>query len=94
MQMYKEAIEEDDTNKMHVEVEEGWKLLLRRGGDTQRYCDALLKDKCTYLVEDAIAEFGLRTGSAGMHSRAMCRVFCTGDYMRMTGMILTIPRRM
>jgi hypothetical protein len=62
MQMYKEAVEEDDTNEMHVEVEEGWKLLLKKGGDARRYRDALLKDKCAYLVEGAIAEFGLWHG--------------------------------
>ena len=44
MQMYKEAVEADDTHEMHVEVEEGWKLLLRKGGDPMRYRDALLKD--------------------------------------------------
>ena len=45
MQMYREAVEEDDTNEMHVEVEEGWKLLLRKGGDPRRYRDALLKEE-------------------------------------------------
>ena len=44
VQMYKAAVEEDDTNKMHAEVEEGWKLLLRKDGSTRRYRDALLKD--------------------------------------------------
>ena len=47
---------------MHAEVEEGWKLLLRKDGSTRRYRDALLKDKCAYLVKDAIAEFGMQHG--------------------------------
>ena len=47
---------------MHVEVEEGWKLLLKKGGDAKRYRDSLLKDECGYLVEDAIAGFGLQHG--------------------------------
>jgi hypothetical protein len=62
MQMYKEAVEEDDSNTIHVDVEEGWKLLLKKVGDAKRYRDALLKDECGYLVEDAIAEFGLQHG--------------------------------
>jgi hypothetical protein len=62
MQLYKEAVEENDTNKMHVEVEEGWKLLLKKGGDARRYRDALLKDECAYLVKGAIAEFGMQHG--------------------------------
>jgi hypothetical protein len=47
---------------MHVGVEEGWKLLLRKGGDTRRYRDALLKDKCAFFVKVAIAEFGMQHG--------------------------------
>jgi hypothetical protein len=62
MQMYKAAVEEDDTHKIHAEVEEGWKLLLRKDGNPRRYRDAILKRQCGYLVEDAIAEFGLRHG--------------------------------
>jgi hypothetical protein len=60
MQMYKEAVKENDTIDIHAEVEEGWKLLLRKGGDPTRYQDALLKDECAYLIEDTIAEFGMR----------------------------------
>jgi hypothetical protein len=60
MQMYKDAVKEDDTNKMYAEVEEGWKFLLRKDGSTRRYRDALLKEKCAYSVKDAIAEFGMR----------------------------------
>ena len=62
MQMYKAGVKEDDTNIMHAEVEEGWKLLLRKGGNARRYRDALLKDECAYLVEGAIADFGMRHG--------------------------------
>ena len=62
MKMYKEAVEEDDTNEMHVEVEEGWKLLLKKGGDARRYRDAHLKGECAYLVKGAIAEFGMQHG--------------------------------
>ena len=54
MEMYKEAVWEDENIAMHVEVEEGWKLLLRKDGNTRRYHDALLKDECAYLVEEAI----------------------------------------
>ena len=60
--MYKEAVEEDDTNKIHVEVEEGWKLMLRKGGNPWQYFDSLLKRQFGYLVEDAIAKFGRQNG--------------------------------
>ena len=46
MKMYKAVVKEDDTNEMHTEVEEGWRLLLRKDGSTRRYREALLKDKC------------------------------------------------
>ena len=35
---------------------------MKMGDNARRYRDALLKYKCGYLVEDAIAEFGLRHG--------------------------------
>ena len=43
MRMYREAVNEDDTNAIHAEVEEGWKLLLRKDGNLKQYCNALLK---------------------------------------------------
>jgi hypothetical protein len=101
MQFYKEAVKADDTNTIHVEVEEGWKLLLRKDGDTRRYRDALLKDECSHLVEDAIAEFGMQHGVCSLQECFFSRetdcslvTICTGDYMRMTGRIRTIPWRM
>ena len=60
--MYKKAVSKGDTHKLHVEVEEGWRLLLWKGGDPMRYKDALLKYEFAYLVEDAIAEFSMRCG--------------------------------
>ena len=37
-------------------------MLVKKGGDTRRYRDALLKDKCVFAVEDAIADFGMEHG--------------------------------
>ena len=60
--MYKEVLKADGTNGIHVEVEEGWKLLLSKNSDPKRYRNALLKGQCGYLVKDAIAEFGRENG--------------------------------
>ena len=62
MRMYKEAVEEEENNAINVEVEEGWKSLLRKDGDAKRYRDALLKDECAYLVEGVISDFGKQHG--------------------------------
>ena len=56
------VVEEGDTITIDVNVEEGWELLVKKSGDPKRYCDALLKVKCSYLVEDLIADFGRRHG--------------------------------
>ncbi len=45
IQIYKKVVREGDTHKLHTEVEEGWRLLLRKGGGPMRYQDALLKDE-------------------------------------------------
>jgi hypothetical protein len=49
MRKYKWAIdEEEETAKINAEVLESWELLVKKGGDTKRYCDALLKDECAF----------------------------------------------
>ena len=62
MQMYKEAVEEEETKAIHVEVEAGWELLLRKDGDTKRYRDAPLKNVQTYLVQEMIFDFSRQNG--------------------------------
>ena len=63
MQEYKKAIEEEEeTTKISAYVLKNWELLVKKGGDTRRFCDALLKDKCGVVVEDAIADFGREHG--------------------------------
>ena len=39
-----------------------WEFLVNKGGDTRRYRNALLKDECVFVVEDAIADFGVQHG--------------------------------
>ena len=51
-----------DTNTIHAEVEEGWKLLLKKGSNPRQYRDTLLKRDCGYLVKDTIANFGRQNG--------------------------------
>jgi hypothetical protein len=58
MWAYEEVVEEEEENKLHAEVLEGWTLLVRKGGNTKRYHGFLWKLECAYLVEDDIAEFG------------------------------------
>ena len=63
MRKYKEVVEEKEGIKeIQVEVLEGWELLVKKGGNTKRYRDALLKLECAYLVEGEIAEFGRQHG--------------------------------
>ena len=63
MQKYKREIEkEEETTKINADVLKHWELLVKKGGDTRRYCDALLKDKCVFVMEDAIADFGVQHG--------------------------------
>jgi len=40
-------------------------LLVKKGGDTKWYCDALWKLECAYMVEDVIAKFGRQHGVCG-----------------------------
>ena len=54
--------EEGDTSGIDVNVEEGWELLVKKGGNPKRYHDAVLKVECGYLVEDLIVNFGRRHG--------------------------------
>ena len=66
MQEYKWAIEEEEeTAKIDADVLENWELLVKKGGNTRRYGDAFLKDKCLFAVVDAIADFGLQHGING-----------------------------
>ena len=39
---------------------EGWELLVKKGGDTMQYCDALVKDECVFVAEHAIDHFGVQ----------------------------------
>ncbi len=49
MRKYKWAIdEEEETAKINAEVLESWELLVKKGGDTKWYRDALLKDECAF----------------------------------------------
>ena len=44
MQKYKGVVqEEEENNEIHAEVLEGWEFLVKKGGNTKQYCDALLK---------------------------------------------------
>ena len=45
-----------------MEVLENWEVLVKKGGDTWWYRDALLKDECVFVVEEAIADFGMEHG--------------------------------
>ena len=40
-------------------------MLVKKGGDTRRYSDALKKDKCVFVVERTIAEFRVQHGIGG-----------------------------
>ena len=66
MREYKRAVEEGgETNRINAEVLENWELLVKKYGDTKRYRDAFLKDECVYMVERAIADFGVQHGIDG-----------------------------
>ena len=57
--------DEGDTSGIDVNVEEGWELLVKKGGSPARYRDAVLKVEYGYLVEDLIADSGRRHGVCG-----------------------------
>ena len=40
-------------------------MLVKKGGNPKRYCDAIRKLECAYIVEDAIAKFGRQHGVCG-----------------------------
>ena len=67
MQKCKKTIEEEEemTEWINVEVLEGWEILVKKGGDTKRYHDALMKDECVLVVEHAIADFRVQHGIDG-----------------------------
>ena len=66
MRKYKRVVEEEgDTSGIGTNVEEGWEVLVKKGGSPTRSRDAVLKVKCSYLVEDLIANFGRRHGVCG-----------------------------
>ena len=72
MWKYKRAIDvEEETAEINAEVLENWELLVKKSGDTRRYRDVFLKDECVYVVEEAIADFGVRHGIDGQSSRTM-----------------------
>ena len=57
---------------------------MRKGGEPKRYRDALLKDKCAYLVKNTIAGFGLQHGvcrdALSSHVQGfLCRRLYEGD---------------
>ena len=63
MQKYKRAIDEEEgTAEINTEVLENWELLVKKDGNTRRYCDAFLKDERVFVVVDAIADLGLQHG--------------------------------
>jgi len=53
-------MEEEMTTFLNVEVLEKWELLVKKGGDTTRYRDVLMKDECVFVVQRAIADFGVQ----------------------------------
>ena len=58
MQKYKRAIEEEKvTAKINAEVLENRELLVKKDGNTRRYCDAFLRNERVFVVVDAIADF-------------------------------------
>ena len=73
MQKRKRMIEEEEekTGWINTEVLEGWKLLVKKVGDIMRYCDALMKDECVFVVEHAFAHLGCSMGLVAKHSRNM-----------------------
>ena len=63
MQKDKRAIdEEEETAEINAEVLEIWELLVTKGGNNRRYCNAFLKNECVFVVVDSIADFGVQHG--------------------------------
>ena len=66
MREYKRVVKkEGDTVRIDMNVEAGWVLFVKNGGDPKRYHDAVLKEECGNLVVDLIADFGRRHGVSG-----------------------------
>jgi hypothetical protein len=66
MREYKRVVKkEGDTVRIDMNVEAGWGLFVKNGGDPKRYHDAVLKEECGSLVVDLIADFGRRHGVSG-----------------------------
>ena len=57
--------EGEETKEINAELLKNWELLVKKCGDTKRYRDAFLKDECVYMVERAIADFGVQHGIYG-----------------------------
>ncbi len=63
MRMYKRMVEDDVERlipHLNAEVLEGWELLVKKGGDTTRYSNALMMQECVAAVEELIANFGVQ----------------------------------
>jgi hypothetical protein len=58
MQMYKTAVkEEEETTESHKEVLECWELLVKKGGNTDRYHVTFIEEECSDEVKNIIADF-------------------------------------
>ena len=63
MRMYKKAVkDEEETIEIHDEVLECWELLVKKGGDTDRYRVTFIKEECSEAVRDTITDFGIEHG--------------------------------
>ena len=94
MREYKRVVEkEGDPSGIEANVEAGWELLVKNGGNTKRYHDAVLKVECGNLVEDLIAGFGRRHVVSGDALTYYMGVFFTIDCLVVTGWSPTVPRR-
>ena len=83
MRKYERVVEEEEeTNEINTEVLENWEFLVKKSGDTKRYRDAFLKDECVYMVERAIADFGVQHG---IYGQALTGYVSRALYVRING---------
>ena len=47
---------------VNTKMLKNWELLVKKGGDTTRYSNVLMKDECVLVVERAITDFGVQHG--------------------------------
>ena len=63
MRMYKRAVKEQEgTTNIDKEVLGCWEMLVKKGGDTDRYRVIFIKEGCSGSVKDTITDFGIEHG--------------------------------